>query len=102
MGFSFVTSYLMGKINPRVSTVMMRLVPEQQMGTTAGVVNLVALLGMPVGQVVFFTLANVVSAAASWMLMAALSAVLLLVLLLVGTRIADPVFTDSESQSEKA
>ncbi|HAJ55871.1 MAG TPA: MFS transporter, partial [Lactobacillus sp.] len=53
-------------------------------------------------QVVFFTLANVVSAAASWMLMAALSAVLLLVLLLVGTRIADPVFTDSESQSEKA
>ena len=102
MGFSFVTSYLMGKINPRVSTVMMRLVPEQQMGTTAGVVNLVALLGMPVGQVVFFTLANVVSAAASWMLMAALSAVLLLVLLLVGTRIADPVFTDSEGQSEKA
>lgn len=102
MGFSFVTSYLMGKINPRLSTVMMRLVPEQQMGTTAGVVNLVALLGMPVGQVVFFTLANVVSAAASWMLMAALSAVLLLVLLLIGTRIADPVFTDSESNSQRA
>ena len=54
------------------------------MGTTAGVINLVALLGMPVGQVVFFTIANVVSAAVSWMVMAGLSLIPCLVLLVMG------------------
>lgn len=102
MIFSFVTAYLMGKINPRLSTVMMRLVPERQMGTTAGVINLVALLGMPVGQVVFFTIANVVSAAVSWMVMAGLSLILCLALLVMGNRIADPIFTDFESDPSKA
>ncbi|MBB1165842.1 MFS transporter [Lacticaseibacillus rhamnosus] len=102
MIFSFATAYLMGKINPRLSTVMMRLVPERQMGTTAGVINLVALLGMPVGQVVFFTIANVVSAAVSWMVMAGLSLILCLVLLVMGNRIADPIFTDFESDPSKA
>lgn len=101
MIFSFATAYLMGKINPRLSTVMMRLVPERQMGTTAGVINLVALLGMPVGQVVFFTIANVVSAAVSWMVMAGLSLILCLVLLVMGNRIADPIFTDFESDPSK-
>lgn len=102
MIFSFATAYLMGKINPRLSTVMMRLVPERQMGTTAGVINLVALLGMPVGQVVFFTIANVVSAAVSWMVMAGLSLILCLVLLVMGNRIAGPIFTDFESDPSKA
>ena len=102
MIFSFATAYLMGKINPRLSTVMMRLVPERQMGTTAGVINLVALLGMPVGQMVFFTIANVVSAAVSWMVMAGLSLILCLVLLVMGNRIADPIFTDFESDPSKA
>lgn len=102
MIFSFATAYLMGKINPRLSTVMMRLVPERQMGTTAGVINLVALLGMPVGQVVFFTIANVVSAAVSWMVMAGLSLILCLALLVMGNRIADPIFTDFESDPSKA
>lgn len=102
MIFSFATAYLMGKINPRLSTVMMRLVPERQMGTTAGVINLVALLGMPVGQVVFFTIANVVSAAVSWLVMAGLSLILCLVLLVMGNRIADPIFTDFESDPSKA
>ena len=102
MIFSFATAYLMGKINPRLSTVMMRLVPERQMGTTAGVINLVALLGMPVGQMVFFTIANVVSAAVSWMVMACLSLILCLALLVMGNRIADPIFTDFESDPSKA
>lgn len=102
MIFSFATAYLMDKINPRLSTVMMRLVPERQMGTTAGVINLVALLGMPVGQVVFFTIANVVSAAVSWMVMAGLSLILCLALLVMGNRIADPIFTDFESDPSKA
>ena len=102
MIFSFATAYLMGKINPRLSTVMMRLVPERQMGTTAGVINLVALLGMPVGQVVFFTIANVVSAAVSWMVMAGLSLIQCLALLVMGNRIADPIFTDFESDPSKA
>lgn len=102
MIFSFATAYLMGKINPRLSTVMMRLVPERQMGTTAGVINLVALLGMPVGQMVFFTIANVVSAAVSWMVMAGLSLILCLALLVMGNRIADPIFTDFESDPSKA
>lgn len=102
MIFSFATAYLMGKINPRLSTVMMRLVPERQMGTTAGVINLVALLGMPVGQVVFFTIANVVSAVVSWMVMAGLSLILCLALLVMGNRIADPIFTDFESDPSKA
>ncbi|EPC40125.1 Lantibiotic efflux protein [Lacticaseibacillus paracasei subsp. paracasei Lpp229] len=73
LGFSFVTAYLMGKINPRLATVMMRQVPEQQMGTTAGVVNLAALIGMPVGQVIFFTIANLASAHVSWIVMAGLA-----------------------------
>lgn len=86
LGFSFVTAYLMGKINPRLATVMMRQVPEQQMGTTAGVVNLAALIGMPVGQVIFFTIANLASAHVSWIVMAGLATGLFLVLIWMSTK----------------
>ena len=99
LGFSFVTAYLMGKINPRLATVMMRQVPEQQMGTTAGVVNLAALIGMPVGQVIFFTIANLASAHVSWIVMAGLATGLFLVLIWMSTKILDPVFTDSDQYS---
>ena len=102
LGFSFVTAYLMGKINPRLATVMMRQVPEQQMGTTAGVVNLAALSGMPVGQVIFFTIANLASAHVSWIVMAGLATGLFLVLIWMSTKILDPVFTDSDQYSQKA
>ncbi|MDP0527219.1 MFS transporter [Lacticaseibacillus paracasei] len=102
LGFSFVTAYLMGKINPRLATVMMRQVPEQQMGTTAGVVNLAALIGMPVGQVIFFTIANLASAHVSWIAMAGLATGLFLVLIWMSTKILDPVFTDSDQYSQKA
>ncbi|GAV16851.1 major facilitator superfamily transporter [Lacticaseibacillus paracasei] len=102
LGFSFVTAYLMGKINPRLATVMMRQVPEQQMGTTAGVINLAALIGMPVGQVIFFTIANLASAHVSWIVMAGLATGLFLVLIWMSTKILDPVFTDSDQYSQKA
>lgn len=102
LGFSFVTAYLMGKINPRLATVIMRQVPEQQMGTTAGVVNLAALIGMPVGQVIFFTIANLASAHVSWIVMAGLATGLFLVLIWMSTKILDPVFTDSDQYSQKA
>lgn len=102
LGFSFVTAYLMGKINPRLATVMMRQVPEQQMGTTAGVVNLAALIGMPVGQVIFFTIANLASAHVSWIVMAGLATGLFLNLIWMSTKILDPVFTDSDQYSQKA
>jgi len=102
LGFSFVTAYLMGKINPRLATVMMRQVPEQQMGTTAGVVNLAALIGMPVGQVIFFTIANLASAHVSWIVMAGVATGLFLVLIWMSTKILDPVFTDSDQYSQKA
>ncbi|NLT80542.1 MAG: MFS transporter [Lactobacillus paracasei subsp. paracasei] len=102
LGFSFLTAYLMGKINPRLATVMMRQVPEQQMGTTAGVVNLAALIGMPVGQVIFFTIANLASAHVSWIVMAGLATGLFLVLIWMSTKILDPVFTDSDQYSQKA
>ncbi|MGO3095360.1 MAG: MFS transporter [Lacticaseibacillus paracasei] len=102
LGFSFVTAYLMGKINPRLATVMMRQVPEQQMGTTAGVVNLAALIGMPVGQVIFFTIANLASAHVSWIVMAGLATGLFLILIWMSTKILDPVFTDSDQYSQKA
>ncbi|MEN3086699.1 MFS transporter [Lacticaseibacillus paracasei] len=102
LGFSFVTAYLMGKINPRLATVMMRQVPEQQMGTTAGVVNLAALIGMPVGQAIFFTIANLASAHVSWIVMAGLATGLFLVLIWMSTKILDPVFTDSDQYSQKA
>lgn len=102
LGFSFVTAYLMGKINPRLATMMMRQVPEQQMGTTAGVVNLAALIGMPVGQVIFFTIANLASAHVSWIVMAGLATGLFLVLIWMSTKILDPVFTDSDQYSQKA
>ena len=102
LGFSFVTAYLMGKINPRLATVMMRQVPEQQMGTTAGVVNLAALIGMPVGQVIFFTIANLASAHVSWIVMAGLATGLFLVLIWMSTKILDPVFTDSDQYSQRA
>lgn len=102
LGFSFMTAYLMGKINPRLATVTMRQVPEQQMGTTAGVVNLAALIGMPVGQVIFFTIANLASAHVSWIVMAGLATGLFLVLIWMSTKILDPVFTDSDQYSQKA
>ncbi|MFK5279133.1 MFS transporter, partial [Lacticaseibacillus paracasei] len=56
----------------------------------------------PVGQVIFFTIANLASAHVSWIVMAGLATGLFLVLIWMSTKILDPVFTDSDQYSQKA
>ncbi|MCI1892268.1 MAG: MFS transporter [Schleiferilactobacillus harbinensis] len=63
----FATGYLLGKINPRISTLLMMRVPEKEIAAMSGVVGMVTLIGAPIGQVVFLGIANGVSPAASWL-----------------------------------
>lgn len=57
----FAEAYLLGKVNPRFNAVLINTVPDDHLAATGGVLSTVMMIGAPVGQFVFLTLANVVS-----------------------------------------
>lgn len=82
--FYFLSGYMAGKINPKLSSMIIQIVPGDKIGAINGFVQMVCLLAAPVGQVLFLTLANTVSVTLSWEIFtgcAALAVVASLVLL---------------------
>ncbi|MDV0429737.1 MFS transporter [Lactiplantibacillus sp. DA1] len=62
----FVMGYFIGKINPRISAIVLQSIPEKRLAAVDGLLNMVSMLGAPVGQILFWGIANVVSIAYSW------------------------------------
>ncbi|WP_179396073.1 MFS transporter [Lacticaseibacillus absianus] len=89
--------YMMGKINPRISAMMMRLVPEDQLAKVSGVIDMLALIGAPIGQFVFLGLANLLTPSAGWWAFGGGAAVLLAATLLVDQRVAEPALPDDDA-----
>lgn len=89
IGNLFISGYLMGKINPRINTLLMMRVPEHQLAAMAGVVSMVTLIGAPIGQAVFLSIANGINPAASWLTYGGSTAVLLIVTLITAKKVPE-------------
>lgn len=53
-----ISGYLLGKINPRVSTMFLKIIPNDRLGASMGFINMVVLIGAPIGSGFFLTIAN--------------------------------------------
>lgn len=69
----FGIGYILGKISPRVSTYVMTSVAEKQLGQITGFMNTLVTLSVPVGQLIFLSIANSSTVNISWMGMIILS-----------------------------
>lgn len=74
----FGIGYTLGKISPRVSTYVMTSVAEKQLGQIAGFMNTLVTLSVPIGQLIFLSIANSVSLNSAWISMVVLSMLLIL------------------------
>lgn len=74
----FGMGYTLGKISPRVSTYVMTSVAEKQLGQIAGFMNTLVTLSVPIGQLIFLSIANSVSLNSAWISMVVLSMLLIL------------------------
>lgn len=76
----FGIGYILGKISPRVSTYVMTSVAEKQLGQITGFMNTLVTLSVPVGQLIFLSIANSSTVNNSWMGMIILSMLLIIYL----------------------
>ncbi|MGX7013787.1 MFS transporter [Vagococcus silagei] len=61
-----LSGYLMGKINPRISAMMIKIIPQDKLAISSGIFQLIVLIGGPIGQVIFLGSANLFSSTISW------------------------------------
>lgn len=74
----FGIGYTLGKISPRVSTYVMTSVAEKQLGQIPRFMNTLVTLSVPIGQLIFLTIANSVSLNSAWIRMIVLAALLII------------------------
>lgn len=74
----FGIGYTLGKIIPRVSTYVMTSVAEKQLGQIAGFMNTLVTLSVPIGQLIFLSIANSISLNIAWISMIMLAMLLIL------------------------
>ena len=79
-----VMNYLLGKINPRFMTMLISTVAEDHLAATMGVVQTVMMIGVPLGQMVFLTLGNLVGIPITMSIYAGLTGLLALTIFSVG------------------
>lgn len=63
---SAMQAYLIGKLSPRLSAQVINTMPQNRLAATESIVSVLFLIGTPVGQSVFLTLANLTSPALTW------------------------------------
>ncbi|GMA68938.1 MFS transporter [Leuconostoc litchii] len=78
----FGIGYILGKISPRVSTYVMTSVAEKQLGQITGFMNTLVTLSVPVGQLIFLSIANSSTVNNSWIGIIILSILLTIYLFL--------------------
>lgn len=97
---AFAIGYMFGKVNPRISAAMLQLVPEAQLAKVSGLVNLVALIGTPLGQVVFLGVANLATPQLAWWLYGAASFIMVVLTIIVAGRVTAPAaFTTEQNKT---
>ncbi|MBZ6003938.1 MFS transporter [Leuconostoc gelidum subsp. aenigmaticum] len=74
----FGIGYTLGKISPRVSTYVMTSVAEKQLGQIAGFINTLITLSVPIGQLIFLSIATSMSLSNAWISMIVLEVLLIL------------------------
>ncbi|MGY3702527.1 MFS transporter [Leuconostoc gelidum] len=74
----FGIGYTLGKISPRVSTYVMTSVAEKQLGQIAGFMNTLITLSVPIGQLIFLSIATSMSLSNAWISMIVLEVLLIL------------------------
>lgn len=55
----FISGYVLGKLNPRASSMFIKLIPDDRLGASMGFLNMVMIIGAPVGSAFFLTIANI-------------------------------------------
>ena len=70
--------YTLGKISPRVSTYVMTSVAEKQLGQIVGLMNTLITLSVPIGQLIFLSIATSMSLSNAWISMIVLEVLLIL------------------------
>jgi MFS family permease len=96
---NFVIAYLLGKVNPRFSTVLLMTVDEHHLGATMGAMSTIVTLGAPLGQAVFLGIANIISPATSWLIFAVSALAITVFTAVLTRRISDPsVFTPASDR----
>ncbi len=88
----FGMGYFIGKINPRISAIVLHSVSEQRLAAVDGLLNMVSMLGAPVGQVLFLGIANGVSIISSWLLFSVGCLVLVIIIYSKFSKMKEPVF----------
>lgn len=56
---ALITGYLLGKLNPRTTALFVKVIPDDQLGAAMSFLGMLFMLGAPVGDVVFLTIANI-------------------------------------------
>ena len=74
----FGIGYTLGKISPRVSTYVMTSVAEKQLGQIVGLMNTLITLSVPIGQLIFLSIATSMSLSNAWISMIVLEVLLIL------------------------
>ncbi|WP_156301961.1 MFS transporter [Lacticaseibacillus pantheris] len=93
----FAMAYTIAKINPRLSAITMTLVPESQLAAMSGVDTTASMIGVPIGQGLFLTIANLINTTTAWIAYAVVAAILVVVTLAVRVRLTEPAVGDEQA-----
>ncbi|WP_421546122.1 MFS transporter [Lactiplantibacillus plantarum] len=88
----FVMGYFIGKINPRISAIVLQSIPEKRLAAVDGLLNMVSMLGAPAGQLLFLGIANVVGIAYSWFAFSIGCFFLIVIIVLKFIKMDEPMF----------
>lgn len=55
----FISGYVLGKLNPRASSMFIKLIPDDRLGASMGFLNMALMIGAPIGSAFFLTIANI-------------------------------------------
>ncbi|WP_261656577.1 MFS transporter [Leuconostoc holzapfelii] len=64
--------YVSAKINPRLGAIMMQRVAPDRLASVGGLINTLVLATAPLGQLLFLSLANIITPSFAWLTMSAL------------------------------
>ncbi|WDF82794.1 MFS transporter [Lacticaseibacillus pabuli] len=98
---SFLAAYMIAKVNPRLSAIVMLTVDETHMAQTSGIMGMLVMIGTPLGQALFVTLLNVTGDTTAWLVYGGLSAVIGLVAFVAARLIVEPQLPQTHSNKSK-
>lgn len=86
-----LTGYMLGKVNPRITSTILISVDETHIASVNGMFQMMALLGAPIGQVIFLGIANATSPIMSWDIFAGTAIVLVILVGILSRKVSEPI-----------